>query len=164
MSAVPPPVSDQPVLKLLNVESSYGPIKAIRGVSLQVRRGERVAHDGRGARGEQVVREHRRFHAGAAHLVDGGAAGGERQAGAERRLTRGRLALARGLYGTPRATANYLFPVENERGEAFGRLGEDHPLGGVFAPRRGVVVFAHQFRKQTAGFGGRAPQNYAVGG
>ena len=40
MSAVRPPVSDQPVLKLLNVESSYGPIKAIRGVSLQVRRGE----------------------------------------------------------------------------------------------------------------------------
>jgi branched-chain amino acid transport system ATP-binding protein len=33
-------VSDQPVLKLLNVESAYGPIKAIRGVSLQVRRGE----------------------------------------------------------------------------------------------------------------------------
>jgi len=29
-----------PVLKLLNVESAYGPIKAIRGVSLQVRRGE----------------------------------------------------------------------------------------------------------------------------
>jgi branched-chain amino acid transport system ATP-binding protein len=40
MSTVPPPVSDQPVLKLLNVESAYGPIKAIRGVSLQVRRGE----------------------------------------------------------------------------------------------------------------------------
>jgi branched-chain amino acid transport system ATP-binding protein len=33
-------MSDQPVLKLLNVESAYGPIKAIRGVSLQVRRGE----------------------------------------------------------------------------------------------------------------------------
>lgn len=32
--------SDAPVLKLLNVESAYGPIKAIRGVSLQVRRGE----------------------------------------------------------------------------------------------------------------------------
>ena len=31
---------DEPVLKLLNVESAYGPIKAIRGVSLQVRRGE----------------------------------------------------------------------------------------------------------------------------
>ncbi len=40
VSAAPPPVSDQPVLRLLNVESAYGPIKAIRGVSLQVRRGE----------------------------------------------------------------------------------------------------------------------------
>jgi len=40
MSAAPPPISDQPVLKLLNVESAYGPIKAIRGVSLQVRRSE----------------------------------------------------------------------------------------------------------------------------
>ncbi|WBY02329.1 ABC transporter ATP-binding protein [Ramlibacter tataouinensis] len=29
-----------PVLKLANVESAYGPVKAIRGVSLQVRRGE----------------------------------------------------------------------------------------------------------------------------
>ena len=34
------PISDQAVLKLTNVESAYGPIKAIRGVSLQVRRGE----------------------------------------------------------------------------------------------------------------------------
>ncbi len=33
-------MSDQPVLRLLNVESAYGPIRAIRGVSLQVRRGE----------------------------------------------------------------------------------------------------------------------------
>lgn len=40
MSASPPSVSDQPVLQLLNVESAYGPIKAIRGVSLKVRRGE----------------------------------------------------------------------------------------------------------------------------
>ncbi len=40
MSSAPPTVSDTPVLKLLNVESAYGPIKAIRGVSLQVRRGE----------------------------------------------------------------------------------------------------------------------------
>ena len=40
MSNHPPIVSDAPVLKLLNVESAYGPIKAIRGVSLQVRRGE----------------------------------------------------------------------------------------------------------------------------
>ncbi len=40
MSTMPPPISDRPVLKLLNVESAYGPIKAIRGVSLEVRRGE----------------------------------------------------------------------------------------------------------------------------
>jgi branched-chain amino acid transport system ATP-binding protein len=42
MSAAPPSTAggDAPVLKLLNVESAYGPIKAIRGVSLQVRRGE----------------------------------------------------------------------------------------------------------------------------
>jgi branched-chain amino acid transport system ATP-binding protein len=36
----PPNVSDTPVLKLSNLESAYGPVKAIRGVSLQVRRGE----------------------------------------------------------------------------------------------------------------------------
>ena len=40
MTTNPPAVTDQPVLKLSNVESAYGPIKAIRGVSLQVRRGE----------------------------------------------------------------------------------------------------------------------------
>src|SRR3954465_10180830 len=40
MSLNPPAVSDTPALKLSNVESAYGPIKAIRGVSLQVRRGE----------------------------------------------------------------------------------------------------------------------------
>ena len=40
MTTNPPPVHDTPVLRLLNVESAYGPIKAIRGVSLQVRRGE----------------------------------------------------------------------------------------------------------------------------
>jgi branched-chain amino acid transport system ATP-binding protein len=39
-SVLPVPMSDQAVLKLSNVESAYGPIKAIRGVSLQVRRGE----------------------------------------------------------------------------------------------------------------------------
>ena len=42
MSAAPPSTAggDAPVLKLLNVESACGPIKAIRGVSLKVRRGE----------------------------------------------------------------------------------------------------------------------------
>ena len=34
------PTTEAPVLRLLNVESAYGPIRAIRGVSLQVRRGE----------------------------------------------------------------------------------------------------------------------------
>ena len=43
MSTLPPPISDQPVLKLLNVESAYGPIKAIRGVSLQHYRDSFVA-------------------------------------------------------------------------------------------------------------------------
>ena len=33
-------MTDDTVLKLLNVESAYGPIKAIRGVSLKVRQGE----------------------------------------------------------------------------------------------------------------------------
>lgn len=32
--------AQQPILRLQNVESAYGPIKAIRGVSLQVQRGE----------------------------------------------------------------------------------------------------------------------------
>ena len=40
MSTLPPAISDMPVLKLNNIESAYGPIKAIRGVSLQVRRSE----------------------------------------------------------------------------------------------------------------------------
>ncbi|PWW48793.1 ABC transporter ATP-binding protein [Melaminivora alkalimesophila] len=42
MSAAPalPAAQDEVVLRLANIESSYGPIKAIRGVSLQVRRGE----------------------------------------------------------------------------------------------------------------------------
>ncbi|MES2911499.1 MAG: ABC transporter ATP-binding protein [Pseudomonadota bacterium] len=40
MNDTSPAVSDTPVLKLLNVESAYGPVKAIRGVSLQVRTGQ----------------------------------------------------------------------------------------------------------------------------
>ena len=40
LNAAAEPVADNVMLKLLNVESAYGPIKAIRGVSLQVRRGE----------------------------------------------------------------------------------------------------------------------------
>ena len=55
MSDSPPPVSDQPVLKLLNVESAYGPIKAIRGVSLQVRRGEIATVLGSNGAGKTTV-------------------------------------------------------------------------------------------------------------
>ena len=55
MSAVPPPVSDQPVLKLLNVESAYGPIKAIRGVSLQVRRSEIATVLGSNGAGKSTI-------------------------------------------------------------------------------------------------------------
>ena len=40
LNAAAEPVADNVMLKLLNVESAYGPIKAIRGVSLQVRQGE----------------------------------------------------------------------------------------------------------------------------
>jgi branched-chain amino acid transport system ATP-binding protein len=55
MSDSPPPISDQPVLKLLNVESAYGPIKAIRGVSLQVRRGEIATVLGSNGAGKTTV-------------------------------------------------------------------------------------------------------------
>jgi len=40
LNTTPEAAGDNVMLKLLNVESAYGPIKAIRGVSLQVRRGE----------------------------------------------------------------------------------------------------------------------------
>ncbi|HVZ45000.1 MAG TPA: ABC transporter ATP-binding protein [Ramlibacter sp.] len=40
MSAKPPDSAGRAVLTLSNVESAYGPVQAIRGVSLQVRRGE----------------------------------------------------------------------------------------------------------------------------
>ncbi len=40
LNTTPEAADDNVMLKLLNVESAYGPIKAIRGVSLQVRRGE----------------------------------------------------------------------------------------------------------------------------
>ena len=55
MSSNPPAISDQPVLKLLNVESAYGPIKAIRGVSLQVRRGEIATVLGSNGAGKSTV-------------------------------------------------------------------------------------------------------------
>ena len=50
------------------------------------------------ARAQEVVRDHRRLHARAAHLVDRGRASRERQSGPDRRLTRRGLALARRQY------------------------------------------------------------------
>ena len=55
MTTNPPAISDQPVLKLLNVESAYGPIKAIRGVSLQVRRGEVATVLGSNGAGKSTI-------------------------------------------------------------------------------------------------------------
>ena len=55
MNSVPPSVSDAPVLELLNVESAYGPIKAIRGVSLQVRRGEIATVLGSNGAGKSTI-------------------------------------------------------------------------------------------------------------
>jgi branched-chain amino acid transport system ATP-binding protein len=55
MSSAPPSVSDAPVLELLNVESAYGPIKAIRGVSLQVRRGEIATVLGSNGAGKSTI-------------------------------------------------------------------------------------------------------------
>ncbi|VTU17088.1 LIV-I protein F [Variovorax sp. PBL-H6] len=46
---------DNTVLRLLNVESAYGPIKAIRGVSLQVRRGEIATVLGSNGAGKSTI-------------------------------------------------------------------------------------------------------------
>jgi len=55
MSQNPPAVSDTPVLKLSNVESAYGPIRAIRGVSLQVGRGRIVTVLGSNGAGKSTI-------------------------------------------------------------------------------------------------------------
>jgi branched-chain amino acid transport system ATP-binding protein len=55
MSTLPPAISDMPVLKLLNVESAYGPIKAIRGVSLHVSRGTIVTVLGSNGAGKTTI-------------------------------------------------------------------------------------------------------------
>ena len=47
--------SSKPLLQLLNVESAYGPIKAIRGVSLQVRAGDIVTVLGSNGAGKTTI-------------------------------------------------------------------------------------------------------------
>jgi branched-chain amino acid transport system ATP-binding protein len=46
---------DEPILKLLNVESAYGPIRAIRGVSLQVQRGQIATVLGSNGAGKSTI-------------------------------------------------------------------------------------------------------------
>ncbi|MDO5693818.1 MAG: ABC transporter ATP-binding protein [Pseudomonadota bacterium] len=48
-------MSDTAVLKLANVESAYGPIKAIRGVSLQVRQGQIATVLGSNGAGKSTI-------------------------------------------------------------------------------------------------------------
>jgi branched-chain amino acid transport system ATP-binding protein len=55
MSTTPAPVNGEPLLSLLNVESAYGPIKAIRGVSLQVKRGEIATVLGSNGAGKSTI-------------------------------------------------------------------------------------------------------------
>jgi branched-chain amino acid transport system ATP-binding protein len=46
---------DAPILKLLNVESAYGPIRAVRGVSLQVQRGRIATVLGSNGAGKSTI-------------------------------------------------------------------------------------------------------------
>ena len=52
---LPASMDEPPMLRLQNVESAYGPIKAIRGVSLQVRRGEIAAVLGSNGAGKTTI-------------------------------------------------------------------------------------------------------------
>jgi hypothetical protein len=79
-------------------------------------------HDLVAAGKQQVVRQHGRLHAGAAHLVDRGAAGRQRQAGAERGLAGRRLALAGGQHA---AHDHFLHLLGREAGALDRRLDRD---------------------------------------
>ncbi|MCY1414410.1 hypothetical protein D9M71_298610 [compost metagenome] len=76
---------------------------------------------------EQVMGQHHRFHAGATQLVDGGAAGGARQAGVQRRLAGRALLQAGGQH----ATHDHFLDV--------GRL--DAGTADGFADGRGAQVY-----------------------
>ena len=55
MSAQAPSAGDEVLLSLANVESAYGPIKAIRGVSLEVRRGRIATVLGSNGAGKSTI-------------------------------------------------------------------------------------------------------------
>jgi len=67
---------------------------------------------------ERVVGQHDGLHAGAAHLVDGGARHGERQARAKRGLPRGRLTLPRRQHA---AHQNLAYVLGLQAGARHGR-------------------------------------------
>ncbi len=55
MNAASIPPDGQPLLKLLNIESAYGLVKAIRGVSLQVLRGQIATVLGSNGAGKSTI-------------------------------------------------------------------------------------------------------------
>ena len=55
MSRSPPPISDQPVLTLVDVGQGYGPSPVLHGVALQVRRGEIAALLGKYGSGKTTL-------------------------------------------------------------------------------------------------------------
>ncbi len=55
MSHSPPPISDQPVLTLVDVAQGYGPNPVLHGVTLQVRRGEIAALLGERSAGKTTL-------------------------------------------------------------------------------------------------------------
>ena len=112
------------------------PVAAARAVE-QIGRVGHALHaaghrDLRAAGEDQVMGEHRRLHAGAAHLVDRGRAGGKGQPRAERRLARGRLALSGGQHA---AEDHFVDLVRGDTGALQRRLNR-----GRAKFRRGQVL------------------------
>ncbi|KGC57475.1 acetyl-CoA acetyltransferase domain protein [Burkholderia mallei] len=113
----------------------------------QVRRVRHAFHAARddhvdGARHEHVVREHRRAHARAAHLVDRRAADRQRQLRAERRLPRRRLPLPGGQHAAHHRLVDLLrlqaraLERRGDRGRAQLRCGERRELALKARDRR----------------------------
>ena len=55
MSQLPPPISDQPVLKLMDVGQDYGLSPVLHGLAVQVRRGEIAAQMGDRGEGKTTL-------------------------------------------------------------------------------------------------------------
>ena len=92
---------------------------------------------------DDVVRQHGGLHAGAADLVDGGGAGGIRQAGAARGLPRRRLALP----GRQHAAHEHFVDAFGRQSGALQRGGDDMGTELVVAEGREL---AHEAAKRRA--------------